>query len=467
MQTQTNASEASTPTLAHALAAFAHDLDLADVPAAVKRQAGLCILDTIGCMLAGAASPDGMALFNAERALAANGGTARVIGTAVALPAESVARILGYWGDVFELNDLIGGHASIGNVSAALALVEDCGSSGGALLKAVIAGIEITSRIYTSVYASLKPYTDVPMVTPGVVCAFGAAAVAASLHGLSLDATREALLVAGTLTTWCPAEAIFGDGGTVKPLLFGAWPAAVGLRAAGYAEHGLTGPRRLLESDIGLLAMLARDADQDVVSNPGRWFLSEPRRKLHACCGYTHAAIDLTVALRQQLGVDMLMRSRLRIEIPGYVIPAVSKSHLPGTPNEARFHLEYCVALAACGADVILPAHSADVAGHLQRTELRHMLSNIDVVADPSLVHYHQSRITVLHEGREVARQRLAGPVGSPQNPMTDDEVIDKFRRLTSHRLAEPAATAYAQRFLNLESEADCRWIQDALLPRP
>lgn len=451
--------------LADALADFGHDLDLDQVPAVVKRQAGLCILDTIGCMLVGAESPEGIALLATERALSEGNGSARILGTRISVSADAAARVHGYWGDIFELNDLIGGHASIGNVAAALALVGDSCSSGSALLKSVIAGIEITSRIYTSVYSTLKPYTDVAMVTPGIVSAFGAAAVTASLRGMSREATREALVLAGALTTWCPAEAIFGDGGTMKPMLFGAWPASVGIRAGSYAQHGLTGPRYLLDSPIGLLATLSRNPDLSVVTNPDRWFLAEPRRKLHACCGYTHAAIDLIVDLRKRLGSDALADSQLRIAMPAYVIPAVSKTRLPRTSNEARFHLEYCVALAASGADVIVPQHSIDTKTHLQRDDVRHMLANIEVIPDASLTHYHQCEITVLRHGEEVACERSIGPLGSPQNPMSDTEVIEKFQRLTAHRLDARTAIAYTARFLDLEQEADCNWIFDTLIP--
>ena len=101
------------------LAHFATTLDLELVPSNVRRQAGLCILDTIGCILAGADAPEGAMLFEAESE--SNGGrVANVIGRSQVLPIEAAARVHGYWGDNFELNDLIGGHASIGNVAAGL-----------------------------------------------------------------------------------------------------------------------------------------------------------------------------------------------------------------------------------------------------------------------------------------------------------------------------------------------------------
>jgi len=451
-----------TPPLLGALAQFAGGLDLARVPEAVRRQAGLCILDTIGCMLAGAETPEAAMVLAAE-GNATGEGTARVLGSAAALRPEAAARVHGYWGDIFELNDLIGGHASIGNVAAALALAEPCAASGAELLRAVIAGIEITTRIYATVYPQLKPYTEVGMVTPGLVSAFGAAAVAGVLQHLSQPALQDALATAGTLATWCPAEVIFGDGGTAKPLLFGAWPAAIGLRAAGYARHGMTGPGRLLESPMGFFATLCRDHDPRTITDDARWHLAEPRRKLHACCGYNHSAIDAVAALRREVGAEALLRGRLRIGIPGYVLPAVSKTRLPQTPNEARFHAEFCIALAACGAEVILPEHSLGFRDQVARPEVRQMLDAIEIVAAPGLTHYHQCLLDFETPGAPPRRIRADAPKGSPQNPMSDAEVIGKFQRLSAQRLSSAASAAYAEKFLTLEAMPDCRWVFDAL----
>lgn len=463
MQTFSDQASADVKSLLDSLAHFVTTLDLEQLPDIVPKQAGLCVLDTIGCMLAGADTPEGAMLLDAESASGGSGPLARVIGDTHTLPVEAAARVHGYWGDIFELNDLIGGHASIGNVAAALALVEGCDATGAALTKAVIAGIEVTSRLYASVYPALKPYTDVAMVIPGLVSAFGAAAVAASLQGMSHDQTREALAIAGALTTWCPAETIFGEGGTVKPMLFGAWPAATGLRAAGYAKHGMTGPARLLESRIGLFATLGREYDPHVIADNSRWFLAEPRRKLHACCGYTHSAVDLVVDLRQQLGANVLEGSTLQVAMPAYVIPAVSKRDLPRTANDARFHVQYCIALAACGADVIAPQHSVDLDAHLRRPEVRSMIANIEVIPDSELTHYHQCRVTVLKDGAPVHHAGSDSPRGSPKNPLTDAEVIAKFKRLAGHRLSAEASAAYAARFLQLEQEIGCGWLFDDL----
>lgn len=154
---------------------------------------------------------------------------------------------------------------------------------------------------------------------------------------------------------------------------------------------------------------------------------------------------------------------RLQVAMPAYVIPLGSKRGLPRTANEARFHVEYCIALAACGADVIVPQHSVDSDAYLRRPEVRAMMANIEVVSDPELTHYHQCRVTVSNDSADLHHARSDGPRGSPQNPLGDADVITKFQRLASHRMSAEASAAYAARFVQLEQEPDCSWLFDEL----
>jgi len=127
----------------------------------------------------------------------------------------------------------------------------------------------------------------------------------------------------------------------------------------------------------------------------------------------------------------------------------------------ARFHLQYCAALAVHGTETILPAHSLEFGQHLARPELARTLGAIEVVGDPTLTHYHQCNIELFDaDGRPLARMEGRGPKGTPQNPMSDAEVVEKFLRLV-RPAALPAAAAreYVRRLEDLEAQADCRWL--------
>ena len=273
------------------LARQARDMTIASIPAEVAHQARLCLLDSVGCMLAGTRTQEARLVMDCEPALAAEAG-ATIVGTPHRRDWRGAVRVNGYLGDVLELNDLIGGHASIGVVSATIALAETLGSAGARTVEALVRGIEVTARVYDSVYPSLKRYTDMALVPVGIPSTIGAAAAAACLLELDEDGTHNAMAIAAALAGWCPAEVIFGDGGTVKPMLFGAQPADTGVTAAWYARAGMTGPPAILDGKTGYFATASLEGKFDAEDWQGRWALSEPRRKLHACCGYLHAPVD-------------------------------------------------------------------------------------------------------------------------------------------------------------------------------
>ena len=450
------------PSALRQLAAQAGGMSAATIPEPVKRQARLCILDTVGCILAGTRTGEAKLVLDCE----AGGGdeSVTIFGTPRRRGLREGIRINGYLGDVLELNDLIGGHASIGNITAALALGESLGASGARVLEAVVRGIEITTRVYDAVYSTLRRYTEMALVPVGIPSSIGAAAAASCLLDLNEEQTLNALAIAGGLAGWCPAEVIFGDGGTVKPMLFGAQPADAGVTAAGYARADMTGPVNLLDSKVGYFATAATGGGFDADRWSGRWALAQPRRKLHACCGYLHAPVDALGKLRRRSGQAALRQGRIEVRVAPYVADVVSKARLPSSPNDARFHLQYCLALAVCGADVILPEHSIQLAEQLCRADMLEAMHRITVVPDPGLAHYHHCRIDLINAaGHCTASESITTPRGSPQEPLSDEDMLRKFHALAEPVLGSTRTQRFAAQVLALEAVSNVRSCIDLL----
>lgn len=427
------------------LAQHAQRLTREHIPPQVLQQARLCVLDTLGCMLAGTRTAEADLVLRCEPGEGAAEGLA-VFGTAQRRPWAAALRINAYLGDVLELNDLIGGHASIGNVTAALGAAEAGQATLGGLLEAVVRGIEITTRLYNAVYPSLKRFTEVGLVPVGLPSAVGAAAAVAHLQGLDEQRSAHAMAIGAAMAGWCPAEVIFGDGGSMKPLLFGAQPAVAGFSAARYAAEGMTGPLRVLDSPLGYFNTVSRAPRADTGPWTHDWALLRPRRKLHACCGYLHSAVDAVAQLREALRETGPWPEGVRVEvsIPPYTADTVVKHRDPLSPNDARFHLQYNVALALCGADVIAPEHSIGLARQLARPAVRQAMAAVTVKPDPALSHYEQCRLLARDaEGATLAQIGVDTPRGSPARPLSPHEVVAKFQRLAEPVLGA-AATARA-----------------------
>lgn len=430
------------------LAHHAQRLTREHIPPAVMQQASLCVLDTLGCMLAGTRTIEAALVLRCEPDEAATGGGLTVCGTGQRRAWAAALRINAYLGDVLELNDLIGGHASIGNVTAALGAAEAGNATLGELLEAVVRGIEITTRLYDAVYPSLKRFTDVGLVPVGLPSAVGAAAAVAHLQGLDEARSAHAMAIGAALAGWCPAEVIFGDGGSMKPMLFGAQPAVAGFSAARYAAEGMTGPLRVLDSPLGYFNTVSRAPRADTGPWTQDWALLRARRKLHACCGYLHSAVDAVAQLRER--GPLPAGARVELGIPPYTCEAVVKTRDPLSPNDARFHLQYNVAIALCGADVIAPEHSIQFERQLARPEVRQAMAAVTVKPDAALGHYEQCRLLALNpDGSTLAQLSVDKPRGAPTRPLSPDDVVAKFQRLAEPVLGAPRTALAIDTLLN------------------
>ncbi|MEP6869281.1 MAG: hypothetical protein ABJA20_12265, partial [Novosphingobium sp.] len=183
-------------------------------------------------------------------------------------------------------------------------------------------------------------------------------------------------------------------------------------------------------------------------------------RKLHAACGYTHMAIDLMGQLFRDIGPERLAAAKaIRICVPAYIMPAVVKTSPPTSPNNARFHINYCAALAGTGIDVILPEHSNRFDDFFTPA-VADLMGRISVVLQPSFVHYAECRVEVDEVGGTLAVHGTA-PRGSPDNPLGEAGVRAKFARLVGHRMNMDAIEAYCDRVMQLEQETGVGWLLD------
>lgn len=227
-----------------------------------------------------------------------------------------------------------------------------------------------------------------------------------------------------------------------------------------YAQHGMTGPLRILESPIGYFPTISNAIEtQRLMSAPDDWYLLHPRRKLHACCGYIHSALDLLWLLREKHhGLKDVQT--IEIGLPAYIIPVISKNYLPASSSEARFHAEYCLALVAGGATAVIGKdHSTKFQSYLDQAEIKKWMQRIVIHESPSLSHYHQCTITLRDShGRILEQDMNSTPKGSANNPLTDHEVIEKFRANVPANLNE-SILPYMEKILTLESFEHCDWV--------
>jgi 2-methylcitrate dehydratase PrpD len=327
---------------AQATAIRAEDLS-ADATALVRQ----CVLDLLGCALAGASDPLAGILL-AEMADQGGAAQATVIGHRVRLPAASAALVNGASGHALDFDDVnvaMPGHPSVAILPALLALGQALGASGAALTAAFVAGYELQCRVGRMVAPG--HYDGIGFHATATIGSFGAAAACAHLLGLDAAQTATALGIAGTRTAGL--KSMFGT--MCKPLHAGM-ASQNGLLAARLAARGFTSRPDVLECAQGFARTHGPDFDPEAArADPGPdGYLRSNLFKYHAACFLTHAPIEAARRLRLEhdLTPERIERIVLRIDNAADRICNIAD---PRTGLEAKFSLRQTLAMALAGVD--------------------------------------------------------------------------------------------------------------------
>ncbi|MCZ6772467.1 MAG: MmgE/PrpD family protein, partial [Proteobacteria bacterium] len=211
------------------------------IPDRVLALAKIHIIDGVGVMLAGAASPAARALH--RRLFAADRGSgADAVGTERALDPPDAAFVNAYSARVYDYDDVqttdtstygLLTHPTAPVLAAALAIGQARNVSGAALLTAYLAGVEVSARLAASVDSKLLLDGIAPTATFGGI---GALLAAAKLLDLRPKAVRSALSI------WESTTALDGYATevTLNAALRDAQSARMAVEAALLAAEGMT-----------------------------------------------------------------------------------------------------------------------------------------------------------------------------------------------------------------------------------
>ncbi len=335
-------------------------------------------------------------------------------------------------------------------IPATLAVCERERASGQDLLVAVTVGYEVGIRVARAV--GLSHYSH--WHTTATCGAFGAAAGAAKVLGLDVDRFVWALGSAGTQASGLWEFLV--ESAMSKPLHIGK-SAMNGLLAAQLAKKGFTGARRILEGEKGFFRATSQDYDENscLVGLGQEFLLEQTSLKFYASCGHTHPAIDavLQATGAKPMKVDEI--DRVNVYIYQAALDLLGKVKLT-TPTQAKFHLPFCVATAVKYGHVEFGDFNV---AQLKNPDLHRLMERVILHSDSTLTENYPQKWSSRVEILTHAGQRFEGtceyPKGDPENPLSEDEVIHKFRTVTDCLLSVAAAEELEARVMNLEQLKD------------
>jgi 2-methylcitrate dehydratase PrpD len=443
--------------LARDLAAYAVGLAGPDIPPDLVCTVERAVVDTIGVALSG---------YDERCARAARD----VIRTDTTLPAsiwghgaQRASAADAAWanamaGHALDFDDYIEScfsHPSVVLLPALLALAEQQDAPGSTAVLAYVAGYEAMSAIGTSM--GEKHYAGGFHAT-GTLGTLGAAVASAKVLGLGTEETTMALAIACS-----GAAGLRSNVGTDTKPLHAAQAAACGVRAAELAARGFTGSPDALDGSHGLISVMGGVVDtvaSDVRQLGDTWYLraAPPTVKLYPSCGMTHSAISCALEIRQHYPELARRPERIVVRVPPQSAWPL-KYHDPRTGLEAKFCLEYVIAVALLDGAVGI-RHFRDES--VYREAVRGLMGKVALVNDSS---YEQ--IVTRHEGYPMSmelygaagsasKEVLHGP-GSSRNPATMDQLFAKFGESVAWPARGDSAQDLWQQLLALPGAATVR----------
>jgi len=438
------------------LAEYAAAVKYEDLPPAVVQRAKDCIADTVAVILFGYDLPWSRIVVDYAKRNGA-GGRSRILGAGdVHVHAPAAALANGAMAHAFEMDNLTqpnsGCHPGATSFTAALALAQERGLSGRETIAATVAGWETMIRIGRATKHSNERRG---FHAPGTTGPLGAAVACGRLMQFDAGKMTNAIGIAASTAGGLLEFARSGTGAMVKRLHLGR-AAEGGVLAASLAADGFTGPVSAIEGEAGFLKVLCNEYDaSELTRGLGRDYVTMSillkRFPAHITAHTPVQAIEELKDAHGFAGADVSS-----IAIAGEErVARVNNIPAPADLMMAQYSVPFCVALALY-RDARDPQAFTDAA--VRDPDIRALASRVTITVDPEAHGALASTVAVtLKDGRTFTR-RVEHFKGTPANPLSPEEMRDKFMR-TTRKYREADMTRLYARLQNLENEPDLAFV--------
>jgi len=446
------------PDATRKLAEFCADMQYGQIPQAVIEKIKTSLIDSIGCCLFGMTLPwtqHVQAMVEEEGAIP----VASLFGTGKRTSVAGAVLVNATAGHAFELDD-IHKESIVHPGSIALpvvaALSERSGNvDGRQFLTAIVAGYEIGARVGNAATMSLFYRGFHPQGTSG---AFVAAAASAKMLGLDAGRTLHTFGIVGSQAGGLMAAQ---EGAMVKRFHSGR-AAQSGAYSALLAERGFTGITDVLEAAYGgyLSTYSEKPNAQRLVDGLGdEWEAGKVGYKPYAAVTSIHSALDALLEIMREhvLAPDDIAHVRVGTSHMTYVHCAWEYKAQGVTA--AQMNLFYSLAVVAHDGVAFVEQYDQS---RLADPTLLAFIGRIEAYADPEIdamgpAFRHAARVEITTRAGKKLHKEILNRRGSPENPLSHSEVVEKFRAVTRRAITRERSDRIIELVQNLESEGDVR----------
>jgi len=409
---------------------FLYNLNYNNLPSEVIDQAKRCLLDYLGVVLAGSTTETAkkiqtfLSKFNDE-------GNITAIGYQRKTDIFKASLANGITSHVLELDEghrRSTVHSGSAVISTLLPLVEQENIDGRIAIVGIVAGYETAIRIARAIQPSHRSCGFHATATCGT---FGAAMAASKVLNLSEKEMSCALGIAGTSASGL--QQYLEDGSEIKQYHPGK-AALCGLLAAYLAQSGLTAPNNILE---GKLAFFQAASDEyntsEITNNLGHKFsIIDVYFKPYAACRHCHAPIEAIINIRSKNNVEVNKVENINVSSYKSAVDGHTNPY-PQSEVGAKMSLPFSVAVALKAGSASPKEFTSDV---FNNSEILNLAKKVEVHEEPELTHLYPDKrpaiVEIVTKDGNKFRERVDFPKGEPENPLSDNEIINKFMNLAS-----------------------------------
>jgi 2-methylcitrate dehydratase PrpD len=421
------------------------------------------VLDTIAAMISGAELPPGRAALALARAEAGRA-VATVVASNTVTGAVDAALVNGVLAHSDETDDSHGpsqSHPGASIVPSALALGEQLGISGRHYLRAVTLGYDVGTRT-TMALGGTAFRASTRRSTHALAGTFGSAAAAGCVA--AFDATRMRWLL-DYASQQAGGYAVWGrDTDHIeKAFVFGGMPARNGVTAALLVRAGWNGVDDVFSGDDNFFQVNAPSGDRNVlVDGLGlRFEIANTDIKKWSVGTPIQAPLDALENLRTRRPFTAAEVKEVAVHLAPSVGAVVNNRDMPD------ICLQHMVAV------MLLDGTASFAAAHdkarMQDRAVLDQRKKVRYVPDETLAKLLPVRVAVvevvLADGTQLT-DRVEAVRGTPRNPMSRAEIVDKARDLIGPVLGAARATTLIDALLALDTLPDIRTLRP-MLQRP
>jgi len=443
--------------LSHKMAEFTINLKFEDIPKDAVHEAKRFLLDSVGCAIAAVSNEDMQAMYRFTEKL---GGTpeATVIGNGLRTNASNAALMNCLLTRALDYNDIYWeqdpSHPS-DIIGAALAAAEVNSKSGRDALVAILIAYELEMRWCHAAEPGVREVgwhhaTLTQFVSP---------LVAGRMYDLDVDQMVAAVGISGSshfTLGGVVAGHLTNMKNTADPLA-----AQAGVIATLMAREGYEGPVEVMEGKEGLFEVLSNVEWRPdwLLKNLGTEFMiTECSYKAFPTEALTHQPISaaLQVCREHDISAEDVAEIQVETTTRGADILSDPSKYKPKTKETADHSLPYVVAAAVADGNVLPDSFSDE---KLRDPRIWALLGKIKVVADPQIdalfPGVKRARVSITTTEGATHTAQVDHAKGSPQNPLSDDEIVAKFRANAASVLTKDQQNAIIEATWNFEKVED------------